>query len=147
MIEGCEELVEAVRRRGPGVLPLSDLSGELNIRTQTGRWNTNRVRRAVRASKDRLRMVDLHVDSQSPLNPPEPLGSWVLVASTEDAPDQSWIVRAMWEGLNTLAKEIDPRSRVRVSRWILKASEANALFTQLHERSPPPTSPHPSLLT
>ena len=69
------------------------------------------------------------------------LDAWVLLDSDEVTPDAEPLVIDLWGSLRVLADEVDPESRVSLSRWMLKAAETVDLFRLLRERGPPPTSP------
>ena len=142
MIQGCEKLVDALQRTGPGVLRLGELRSQLNRGAIGPKWSDAGVRQAAQDSGNRVRILDVSLDWGEHEAGPSLLDSWALVTQAEDAPEDDPVIRAVWDTLSALAIDVEPASRVSVSRWILKATEANALFTLLRGRGPPPTIPH-----
>ena len=141
MIYGCEALVDVLQRAGPGVLSLSHLLAELNAAAPGERWSAAQVRLAVQGSESRIQILDVSLDPPEVHEASPLLDSWALVTQRDDAPAEDPLVRAIWDGLTALASHVDPASRVSVSRWILKAAEANAVCRLIRERGPPPTTP------
>lgn len=138
MIRPSAHVIDTLRRESPGALTLRALSQRLSDRGLRTLGSPGRLRAQLRDSGTPLRTLEFP-GSRGENGHGEPLDTWVLLDSDEAAPDAEPLVLALWGTLRLLAGEVDPESRVSLSRWMLKAAETVDLFRLLRERGPPPT--------
>lgn len=127
MVQLTECVVDILRRCGPGVLSERRLGAELLRRRPAIALPPDKLRRLVDGSGDRLRLVEVKLDSLDNRRGGVPVGSWVVLTDPEDAPDSSGLATALWRSLSALAMDLDTTSRVNLSRWAIKAEEARRI--------------------
>lgn len=127
MIQLTEHVVDILRRCGPGVLPARKLRKELLRRRPAVTLNPDKLRQVAAHSGDRLLLLEVALDSLDGRRGVVLVDSWVILMESEDAPDGSSLVTAMWRTLTALALETDVTSRVQLCRWAIKAEEARHL--------------------
>ena len=127
MVQLTECVVDILRRCGPGVLPERKLRGELLRRRPAIALHPDKLRQLVDQSGDRLRLLEVKLDSFDNRRGGALVDSWVVLTNPEDAPDSSALAAVLWQSLSALAMEVDTTSRVQLSRWAIKAEEARRL--------------------
>lgn len=127
MVRTTENIVDIVRRHGPGALPLSWLTKELRRRRPAMKLNPSKMRRLVERAGDRMLLLEVAPDTPAGVQAMEPLDSWVVLTSAADAPSRCRLTHLLWCSLAALAEEVDPDSRVDVSRWVLQADRARRI--------------------
>lgn len=134
MVRTTENIVDIVRRSGPGALPLSRLTEELRRRRPAMKLDETKMRRLVERAGDRLLLLEVAPDTPAGVRAMEPLDSWVVLISHADAPSRCRLTHLLWCSLAALAEEVDPASRVSVSRWVLQADRARRICERLAGR-------------
>ncbi len=142
MIGNPNDVIDTLRREGPGTLSLDALSRRLRARGVRGASSRTRLRDHIRGAASTLRILEFPDSPRGDGFEPA-LDAWVLVTSDEVAPDAEPLVLSVWDTLRLLATDVDAESRVSLSRWMLKANEAVRLFSLLRRQGPPPTTPLP----
>ncbi len=127
MVQLTECVVDILRRCGPGVLSERKLRAELLRRRPAIALHPDKLRHLVDQSGDRLRLLEVKLDSLGNRRGGVLVDSWVVLTSPEDEPDSSGLATALWHGLSALAMDVDTTSRVALSRWAIKAEEARRL--------------------
>ena len=128
MVQLTECVVDILRRCGPGVMSERGLGAELLRRRPAIALGADKLRHLVAQSGDRLRLIEVRLDSLDNRRGGVLVDSWVLLTSPEDAPDGSGLAAALWRSLSALAADVDATSRVQLSRWAIKAEEARRLI-------------------
>lgn len=131
MVRTTENIVDILRRHGPGALPLSWLTEELRRRRPAMKLDQTKLRRLVERAGDRLLLLEVVPDAPSGVREMEPLDSWVVLTSSADAPGRCRLTYLLWRSLSALAEDVDPNSRVSVSRWVLQAARARRVCERL----------------
>lgn len=127
-----ESIVDILRRCGPGALPESRLPLEMRRRWPSSRYDRERLRKVIEAAGDRILLMEVVPDS--PVGhalPLMPLESWVVLTSRGDAPDRSRLASLLWGSLVALAADVEPHSRVSVSRWVVRARRAGSAHDRM----------------
>lgn len=131
MVRTTENIVDILRRHGPGALPLSWLTDELRRRRPAMKLDQTKLRRLVEQAGDRLLLLEVAPDAPSGVREMEPLDSWVVLTSSADAPSRCRLTHLLWRSLSALAEDVDPGSRVSVCRWVLQATRARLVCERL----------------
>ncbi len=134
MVRTTENIVDIVRSSGPGALPLTGLTEELRRRRPAMKLDEIKMRRLVERAGDRLLLLEVAPDAPAGVQAMEPLDSWVVLTSAADAPSRCRLTHLLWCSLAALAEEVDPDSRVSVSRWVLLAGRARRICERLAGR-------------
>lgn len=127
MVRLTECVVDILRRCGPGVLPARKLRAELLRRRPAIALHPDKLRRVVERSRERLRLLEVELDSLDAGAGGAPVESWAVLMAPEDAPAGSGLAVALWQSLSALARDVDTTSRVELCRWAIKAEEARRL--------------------
>lgn len=127
MVQLTECVVDIVRRCGPGVLPERHLRAELLRRRPAIALPPDKLRHLVDQSGNRLRLLEVKLDSPHNRRSAVLLDSWVVLTDPEDAPDSSGLAAVLWRSLSALALDVDTTSRVELCRWAITAEEARRL--------------------
>lgn len=128
MIRTIEDIVDVLRRSGPGALPVQQLRTELRRQRSQLSATMRTLRVLADQSGGRLLLLEAHVDApvDSQRKHPQILVAWMVLMSPEDEPEHSPLARHLWRTLAALASQVDPVCRASVCRWILQAQRALA---------------------
>ncbi len=135
MTRTIEEIVDVLRRSGPGALPVQQLRSELRRRRPDARATLRTLRTLADQSGGRLLLLEAHTDAFATRQRKQQqiLVAWMVLMSPNDEPDHSALASHLWRTLATLAAEVDPVSRTSVCRWVLNAERAQAICLRTHE--------------
>ena len=120
MVWTTECVVDILRRTGPGALSAEALRAELRRSRPPILLTRRRLELLVAESDGRIALLEVRMDDARRTV----VESWVLLTDARDRPARSALAGELWRSLSALAEELDPTSRVEVSRWILKARRA-----------------------
>ena len=120
MVWTTECVVDILRRTGPGALPTDRLKMELRLARPPIFLTRSRLDQLVEESEGRIALLEVTIDDEKR----RVLDSWVVLTRPEDRPTRSALAAELWRSLSTLAAELNPASRVEVSRWISQARMA-----------------------
>lgn len=128
MVRTTEDIVDILRRCGPGALPEARLLAEMQRRKPSARISRTKLRSQVRVAGDRLLLLEVKPDAFEGSIPMEPLDSWIVLTCASDAPDRSRLAALLWSSLAALAADVEPSSRTSVSRWVGQAYHAQRVY-------------------
>ncbi|MYG81010.1 MAG: hypothetical protein F4187_04235 [Gemmatimonadetes bacterium] len=120
MVWTTECVVDILRRTGPGALPADRLKAELRLARPPIFLTRGRLDQLVGESEGRIALLEVKIDDAERTA----LESWVVLTDPGDRPTGLALAGELWRSLSALAAELNPASRVEVSRWILQASLA-----------------------
>ena len=127
MVRTTQCVVDILRRVGPGMLPADRLRTELRRCRPPIVVTMEGIRLLVAESERRLMLLEVGTDALVDDEGTRPLESWIVLTDPEDAPLRDGLANRLWQGLAALAAELDPTSRISVSRWMIKAERARRL--------------------
>lgn len=117
MVWTTDCVVDILRRTGPGALPTDRLKVELRLARPPIFLTRSRLDQLVDESEGRITLLEVRIDDEKR----RVLESWVVLTDPGDRPTRSELAGELWRSLSTLAAELNPASRVEVSRWISQA--------------------------
>lgn len=137
MTRTIEDVVDVLRRSGPGALSVRRLRAELRRSRPQLSVTMGTLRALADQSGGRLLLFEAHVDAPAARRRrhPQILVAWMVLMSPEDEPGHSALARHLWRALATLAAGVDPVSRTSVCRWVLHAQRARAACRSMHGAS------------
>lgn len=125
-----EDVVDLLRRVGPGALPVTQVRRELGRR----QWRLPATAAALRLLADnsdgRVLLLEARVDRPSGRRPGRVLVAWMVLMWHDDEPDQSVLASHLWRSLAASAAAVDPACRAAVCRWALQARQARMVLHQ-----------------
>ncbi len=126
MTRTIDDVVDLLRRAGPGALPATRIRRELRRRHAPPRATTTALRALAANSDGRILWLEARVDRLSGRRSDRDVFvAWMVLMWPDDEPDQSELAGQLWRSLAALAATVDPACRAEVCRWALQARQAS----------------------